>query len=414
MTALRKSFFLLLLCGLLVTMTPLTQAAPAVNMTVTDADVRDVLTAMAAVGNVNIIIDSGVNGRISVDFKNVPFDTALEFVTKSQGLVSYQAGKVIVVTTAEKLTKGFSRTQIFKLENGKPEDMKKSLGSILPEDRIKIDVYTNSIIVSGTPAEIEGVAQALKLLDVPFKQIMLEAQVMALSKGASKKLGIDWNWASFPQTPQTNTTAVSGTSVTSTAITRTMPGTITFGMPGSMWATPEGTPYEFQWSAKLNALISNDEAKLLARPNVMTINGKEATILIGDKIPVVTETADSSGKTTATTVYVDAGIKLTYTPRIGSDNVIYAAVRTEVSTPTLVTEMKAYKITTRSAETNVRMKDGETLVIGGLISSEDSGGKNKIPFLGDLPILGKLFFQSISKTKTETEVVIFLKAKIVE
>ena len=120
-----------------------------------------------------------------------------------------------------------------------------------------------------------------------------------------------------------------------------------------------------------------------------------------------------NGKTTSTIEYIDAGIKLNYTPRINADGYITASVHTEVSTPTLVPEMKAYRVTTREAGTEVRMKDGETMVIGGLIGSEESGGKNKVPFFSDFPLLGKLF-QSTHTAKSETEVVIFLTAQIVK
>ena len=382
-------------------------AGPPVTMTVTDADVRDVLSGLAAIGKVNIVIDDSVKGNVSVNFKNMPFETALDVITRTKGLISYHNGRVLIVTTPEKMTKGFGRAEIIKLEYGNAEELKKSLGSIVPDERIKFDASTNSLIVFGSPTELEQIRTALKDLDIPYLQIMLEAQVVALSTNAIKNLGISWNWADFPQVPVDSTTTTS-TSTTVTQKTRTLPGVIQFGG----WKNPEGTPFEFQFSAKLSALMSNGEGKILARPNIMTINGKEATILIGDKIPVVTEKTEN-GKTTAVTEYLDAGIKLTYTPRINSADQISAVVKTEVSTPTLVPEMKAYKITTRSASTNVRLRDGETMVIGGLISSEESGGKNRIPYLSNLPILGKLF-ESVSKTKTETEVVIFLKAKIIK
>lgn len=403
----RLLLIVLALCFLNLAMVPAVEAAgPPVTMTVTDADVRDVLSGLAAIGKVNIVIDDGVTGRISVNFKNMPFDTALDIITSTKGLIAYQTGRVLVITTPEKLTKGFGRAEIIKLEYGKAEELKKSLGNIVPDDRIKFEPSTNSLIIFGAPTEIEQVRRALKELDVPYLQVMLEAQVVALSTNAIKNLGIDWSWANFPQVPVDSTTTTS-TATTVTQKTRALPGVIKFGG----WLNPEGTPFEFQFSTKLNALFSNGEGKILARPNVMTINGREATILIGDKIPVVTEKTEN-GKTTAVTEYLDAGIKLTYTPRINALDQITASVKTEVSTPVLVPEMKAYRITTRSAETNVRLRDGETMVIGGLISSEESGGKNRVPFLSNLPIIGKLF-ESVSKTKTESEVVIFLKAKII-
>ena len=174
------------------------------------------------------------------------------------------------------------------------------------------------------------------------------------------------------------------------------------------------------FNTTINALIANGDGKLLARPNVLTFNGNKATIFIGDQLPVVIpNSATNGGTVTYTTSYKNAGITLSYVPRINEDGQISASVFVEVSTPASVTlnvggqKTDAYQITTRSAQTNVRMKDGDTLVIGGLISSIEAKSLSKVPILGDLPILGQ-FFRNLSKSKTESEVVIFLKAKVVK
>ena len=243
-------------------------------------------------------------------------------------------------------------------------------------------------------------------IDVQYRQVTLEAQVMAVNKGAAKALGLEWQWSKLPVVAEETTTTTNGT--TSSKTTRDLPGVIQFGhVPGS---TNAG--YEFQFQATLNAMITDGDAKILSRPKVTTIDGKQARILVGDRIPVLVERTES-GKITTTIEYVDAGIKLTYTPRINENGLITATVRTEVSTPTLVTEMKAYRITTREAETQVRMKDGETIVIGGLIGNDESKQFSKVPGLGDLPLLGALF-RNTNQTKNETEVIIILKAKIVD
>ncbi len=376
-------------------------AAPLVNMSVVNTDVRDVLTALAAVGGVSIIADDSATGKITIQLNNIPFDTALELVTRTKGLVYQQIGRVIVIAAPDKLSKGFGSVQIIKIAYGKAADIKKALAAIIPEDRLKVDEASNCIVFTGSPAEAEDIRATVAELDIPFRQISLEAQVISITKTAGKNLGIDWKWSGIPAKTEYDTSSGSGSTVT-----REYPGVISFGR------NPEGKRYEWTFQATLNALITKGDAKILARPNVTTIDGKEANILIGDRIPVLIDKTQN-GTTTTTIEYVDAGIKLKYTPRINGDGQITAAVHTEVSTPTLVPEMKAYRITTREAETSVRMQDGETMVIGGLIGNEESGGKNKVPLLGDLPILGKLF-QSESKEKTETEVMIFLTARIVK
>ena len=380
-----------------------------VNINVINTDVRDVLTALASSGGVSIVADDSVTGKITIRLRDIPFDTALDIITKTKGFSYQKIGNIIVVATPERMSKSFGVMQVFKLNYAKVEEVVKSLAAIVPAERLKVDVASNSIVFDGSPEEAAMLKQALADLDIPYRQISLEAKVVELDKSATKDLGIDWQWSTLPADVQesTTTTAIGASTTNSTQVTRPYPGAIAFGN------NPQGMPYEFDFQATLSALISKGNAKILSKPNITTIDGQEAQIMVGDKIPALNEQTDSTGKTTTTVTYVDAGIKLVYTPRINADGMITAKVHTEVSTPTLVPEMKAYSISTRSADTNVRMHDGETIAIGGLIGSSDSGGNNIIPGLGDLPILGALF-RSTHTVKQETEVVIFLTAHIVK
>ena len=183
-----------------------------------------------------------------------------------------------------------------------------------------------------------------------------------------------------------------------------MPGVIRFGR------TPEGKPYEFYYRAKIAALVTDGKANVLARPNITTLQGREAVINIGGSVPVP-ETQTTNSTVTTSITYKKAGIILRYTPRIHENGEITARVHTEVSSPVYVDALKAYKFQERSADTTVRLKDGETMVIGGLIGSEESRVFAKVPLLGDIPILGA-FFKSVRHTKTDSEIMIFLTAHI--
>ena len=323
-------------------------AAPMVTMSVVDADVRDVLTGLATIGKVNVVIDDSVSGKISVNFRNIPFESAIDTIVRSKGLSMHRTGNVLVFASLEKMEKGFGLVRVFPL--------------------------------------------------------------MALSKNASRQLGIDWTWSQFPMQNQSTSGSGSTSTGSGTSTVSSFPiGIVTGG---------DGQLYKFGVNATLNALITSGDGKILARPNVTTFNGNRATIFVGDQLPIVTPNASTAGgPVTYTTSYKNAGITLSYIPRINEDEKISASVFVEVSTPVAVVldvggqKTTAYQITTRSAQTNVRMKDGDTMVIGGLISSQEIKNLNKVPILGDLPFLGKLF-QSVSKSKNETEVVIFLKAKI--
>ena len=420
--------------------------SPMVTMSVVDANLGVVLAEVARMGKANIVLNVKPTDTITVTFDQVPFETALYFIARTKGLsIDRKNGNTYVVASQEEMEKGFREVKVFPLKFARADHIKNIIvgggksdsefavenpGAASKTDAgtlkttaggatassankeglkglvLNTDASTNSLIAFGTPDQIEHVRHLLRELDVPYQQILLEAQVMALSKSASKALGIDWSWSTFPQPSTTS-------SSTTTSVTTTY-------FPIGLVTGGDGKQYSMGVNATLNALITKGDGKLLARPNLLTFNGNKGTIFVGDQLPVVTPNATTAGgAVTYTTEYKNAGITLSYVPRINEDGQISASVFVEVSTPVSITldvggqKTTAYQITTRSAQTHVRMKDGDTLVIGGLISNSEIKSLNKVPLLGDLPILGKLF-QSVSKSKNETEVVIFLKAKVVK
>ena len=293
--------------------------------------------------------------------------------------------------------------------------------------RILADKATGSIVLYGTASEAKAAEKLIAALDQPPPQVSLEAKVVALDKEAAKELGVEWEWSRTPQYPEyttdyeTRRRTVRNADGSYTTITEdvpretvqrhytdgggSVPGIIRFGRG------PAGHPFEFYYGAKINALITDGKANLLARPNITTLQGREAVINIGGEVPVQTVSVTNSTTTTSVT-YREAGIILRCTPRVGPDGAITAKVHTEVSSPHYVDAMAAYRFNKRSADTEVRLQDGETMVIGGLIGSEESKVMSKIPFLGDLPILG-VFFKNVRTSKNESEVMIFLTAKVV-
>lgn len=297
-------------------------------------------------------------------------------------------------------------------------------------DHVTYNKSANTVIVKGTPFELMQAESLIRELDVPEKQVKVEAEVVAVNKTYAKELGIDWDFKSL-----TGSASYDRTSWTEQHYVTDSSGNVLYDSDGNPrirnvehdgWdvSIPEGYagisygkslsghPYTFFFQAKLNALISEGKAKVLAKPNVVTMNGRKAEILIGSKIPVIVEHLENGVQTTATE-YKDAGIKLTYTPLISRKNEITADVNAEVSTPYLVPEMRAYRIITRSANTMVRLKSGDMITIGGLIDKEESRTFRKVPILGDIPILGKLF-QSRGKSIDESEIVIMIRAEILE
>lgn len=374
-----------------------------------DEDIRVVLHTLSRISNVDMVIDDSIKGNITIKLSNVTFNNALDLITSAKGLAYRQQGNSYIIESAD-----MGMTEVMKLQYTRAIDIKKTVEPIASSLKLKIemDEVSNSLIVTGPPASCARVKEILKSIDVHQQQVTLEAKVVAITKSNMKNLGINWSWDAAPINPDYTITApvydpATGdlTAYGKTTIThKASNGFILFGH------NPDGIPYQFNFSSKINALINNGNVKLLASPKVTTINGKEARVFIGDHIPVLTETI-SNGVSSTTTTYVDAGIKLLFTPSITSDGTITAKVRTEVGTPSLVPEIKNYKITTREAETTVCMKDGETMVIAGLIGSEESKSVNRVPFLSNLPLVGSLFKNS-ENSKSETEVAIFLTARV--
>lgn len=363
-------------------------AADNVTMSIKDGDIRDVLTALSNLGDQSIVTDETVKGKISISFDNVPFDTALDLVTRTKGLAYRNVHGVIVVSSQEQISKFYGDVAVFKLNFAKAEDAKTILKDIIKGEGagLSVDPITNSIVFTGNRADEQKVRDTLALVDIPTKQVTLEAKIISLSNEDSKNLGISWDWETLPVSTDPDTSY------------------------GGIIHLGHG--YQSTFQATVNALITSGKAKILATPRIITIPGKEASIFIGDHIPVITRSTDN-GETTTSTEYVDAGIKLSYTPVVSNDGYITTVVHTEVSTPTYLATVQNYKITSRTADTNVRMRNGETLIIGGLINEEEQETLRKVPFISNLPILGELF-KDRTKTKNKTEVMMILTPHITE
>ncbi len=286
--------------------------------------------------------------------------------------------------------------QIYSLSYAKASEVCEALKSLF-KGQLSVDSVNNSLLLHSTQQEQQRLSSILRQMDIPSKQVTLEAKIIAVSREHNKSLGVNWNWDTIPQRDSGDD---SDSDTNDNA--NNYDGNFKF------WRG-----YAFRFNATLNALISRGKAKVLATPRIITIPGKEASIFIGDHIPVQTEKHDNSGSYMSTE-YLDAGIKLQYTPLISADGrMVTAQVHTEVSTPVLISELRNYRITSRTADTNVRMFSGETLVIGGLINEEEQNTLQKVHFLGDLPLLGNLFKRR-TKKHSKVEVLLLLTPHITE
>ncbi len=401
-----------------------------VSLHVINASVAEVLRGLAEMTGQNVVFSGQMKEKVTANLDGVTPSEAMEAVMASCGLSGRKAGSTLLIFSSAIEKEAGIGAKSVRLSYASAKEVAEGLEHMVTKGKVSYNQAANTVLLSGTPAELMQAESVIRALDVPEKQVKVEAAVIAVNKSFTKELGVDWDFKSL-----TGSADYNRDSWTEQQYVTNDDGTIKYDSDGnpkmrniskSGWevTVPDGYagisygksatghPYTFFFQAKLNALVTKGKAKVLAKPNVVTMNGRKAEILIGSKIPVIVEHMENGVKTTATE-YKDAGIKLTYTPIISENDEITADVNAEVSTPYLVPEMKAYRIITRSANTMVRLQSGEDLVIGGLIDKEEGRTFRKVPILGDIPILGKLF-QSKSHTSDESEIIIIVRADIIK
>ncbi|ORU01036.1 type II and III secretion system protein [Anaerovibrio sp. JC8] len=399
----------------------------ALSMRVSDGSAAELIRFAAREGNINVIMDSSADSHVSVNFQDVTPREAIDRIVVAGGLdISEQEGTLIIgrgrdivssmgqvhvipvaygdleelkrdvelyfqnknVGDMRKANKSSTKNKasenpgksenkekngglgieenIIKGDNKGRSDTYSSVGNSNKASRVAVDINTRSLLVYGTAEEARDVRRLLGQLDVPAQQVSLEARVVAVKREDLEKLGVTWEWTKLF--------------------------------------------HDFSYDAALDLLISQGKARVLSRPNIVTMQGQEAVINIGGEVPVP-EVSITNTATTTSIRYRPAGIILQCRPFVNDDGYIDSQLNIEVSAPSYVKEMNAYSFHKRSARTRVRLKDGETLIIGGLISREEVKQLQKIPFLGDIPILGN-FFKATSTKTTEEEITIFIKANI--
>ena len=402
----------LLLAALVLTgMQPATPARAdekLITLDAEDAYLPSVLKILAEKGDLNIVTGPGVTaGRLSIHMKDVPIDQAVNLVVRAAGLAYERIGNSVLVASAEALKQetGLS-SYVVDLNYADANDVKTALAKLAAD--IQVDRGGNRLIVVTSPRVIAEIQAIVKKLDVPARQVMLEARVIEVSTNASMKLGIDWdllNRQSF--------IVVQGDAKA------TAPGDLPATMPfiGRINQNGRVTVQARAIQAALDMLIHDGNARVLASPKVATLNGKEATMLVGQRIPYVVSGTTFAGGGAAQTQSIqreEVGIKLRITPLINADGYITTEINPEVSSVTAFVGPNADLpvVDTRQASTTVRLKDGNSVIIGGLLSEDKTRTVSKVPILGQIPGLG-LLFQHHTVTSQKKDLVIEITPRII-
>ena len=382
-----------------------------ISLDVQGAEVETVLRSIAEFSGKNIVASKEVKGTVTLRLRNVPWRHALDIVLRTQSLGSIDRGSTIVISNLETLRKEELErrsaeraqeellplyTRIVPVSYANSEEMAKSVEKTLTKrGHIEVDKRTNSLLVTDIEERLETAESMIRSLDTRTPQVEIVARLVDVDHSVSRSLGIDWNLNNLDIG---DAGAREGISVSPGNVPQPA-GTLRFGTVkgfGSIDAT-------------LTALETQNKANIISNPRITTVNNREASVVVGQQIPLIVQDFAGNAVTQLTTI----GIKLNVTPHINVGNKITMDVHPEVSDlSSQATVQGGIIINTTMADTRVMVDDGQTAVIGGLIRSNESVTERGVPVLMDLPLLGMLF-KSNTTVKQKRELLIFLTPKII-
>ncbi len=373
--------------------TPSTKEDLLLSMDFKDADIIDLLRLMAYKANVSIIPDPDVVGLVTIKIDNIQWEKALALILDVHGYGYIRQDDIIRVAKKEKIAQ-LLETRVYVLNYAKAAIMIPTLTPLLqaPGGRISFDERTNSIIVTNPPNSFEDIERLIKTLDTIVPQVMIEAKIVKIRTSVSNDLGIDWN-------------VDDGGGVTAG---------LTLGTKPSPWFRYAKTIDNIQLTAQLNALISRKEAKILSNPKVICLDNTSANVISGQEIPYFTVSESTTGSQ-YTVEFKQAGITLNVVPKITPNNDVLLRIKPEVSKiagwMTGIGGSAIPYFDTESVETNVLVKNGETIVVGGVIDEVEYMTREKVPFLSTLPIING-FFKNKTSSTDRTELLMFLTIEV--
>ena len=423
-----------------------------------DIETRAVLQLLAETSGKNIVVSDTVQGNVTLRLRNVPWDQALDIVMTTKGLDMRQNGNVIIVAPAEEIAARETadleaKQQISELEPmyseflqvnyAKASDLAKLIsggggggGKMLSErGSIAVDERTNTLLVQDTAERLQDIRRMVTTLDIPIKQVLIETRIVVVNDDFSRDLGVRLGVTTFNENSTDGVTVISGTGQG----TDTMVNSALDNLQSNGTIYPIAVPQlsnrynvnvpisdaagrfslailetDYLVDLELTALEKEGRGEIVSTPRVITANQKEASIEQGVEIPY--QQSASSGATTVQ--FKKAVLSLTVTPQITPDNNIIMDLQVHkdnvgdiISTGGLGGTVPS--IDTRAVETQVLVADGQTVVLGGIYETERRETITKVPFLGDIPVVGNLF-KSKQRVDNKAELLIFVTPRILE
>ena len=381
------------------------------SLDVQGAEVETVLRSLSEFSGKNIVASKEVQGKVTLRLRNVPWRHALDIVLRAQGLGMIESGQTIVISNLDTLRKEEMdkraaeraqeellpmATRIIPISYANAQEMSKAVEKTLTKrGHIEVDARTNSLLVSDIDERLDKAESMIRSLDTRTPQVEIVARLVDVDHTATRSLGINWNLTNLDVF---DAGANEEVHITPDPITGPA-GTVKFGTVKGFGSL----------DAQLTALEVANKANIISNPRITTVNNREASVIVGQQIPLIVQDFAGNAVTQLTTI----GIKLNVTPHINVGNKITMDVHPEVSDlSSQATVAGGIIINTTMADTRVMVNDGETAVIGGLIRSNESDNNRGVPVLMDIPIIGHLFRTS-TKVRQKRELLIFLTPKII-
>jgi type IV pilus assembly protein PilQ len=419
-----------------------------------DIDVRSVLQLLADTSGQNIVVSDSVTGNLTLRLQNVPWDQALDIVLRTKGLDKRRQDNVIIIGPTEELASREKaelsarkevqelspvRSEFLQVNYAKVSDLAKLIKTssakdsmLSPRGTLSIDERTNTLLVQDTAERLTEIRRLVQTLDVPVRQVLIEARIVIVSDTFERDLGARFGVTSAQTNGSNGLLAVTGTSAGASTMTNSAIANLSSGASATPVTTPSlANRYQVNLPAantngsiglsllggsylidlELSAAQNEGKSETISSPRVITANQKQATIMQGVEIPY--QESASSGATT--TQFKNAVLSLKVTPLITPDNRVVMDI--DVSDDSVGQQVSSAtggsvpSIDTRQIITQVLVSDGQTVVLGGILETVKSRSADKVPFLADIPILGHLF-KSTADISNKKELLIFITPKI--
>jgi type IV pilus assembly protein PilQ len=394
-----------------------------VTLEFADAEVRKIFQLLSEVSNKNFVLGDEVTGAISLKLVNVPWDQALDIILDTKGLDKREEGNIILIRGKGKFKSLLDEEQEIRKAALKSEPLETRMFDVnyadlagivtqftaLKTDRgvITSDARTNKVIVKDVKTALDDMDMLLKNLDIPEKQVMIEARIIEASTSFTKSLGIHWGLYTDPNIG--GGLGITNLETSFGGLTSTDP--LTEGgftqVPGAFTDIAFGTiGANVKLNMRLNAAATAGLVKIISTPKVATLNNKTAKITQGQQIPYTSATSDK-----IETKFVEAALSLEVTPHINSNGTIVLKIDAKNDAPDRQTSVGTPPINKKQATTEMLLRDGETTVIGGIYVDRDTEGSDGVPWLMDIPFIGHLF-KSTNTEKSKSELLIFITPRI--